>query len=219
MPSTGKEAPTAHDPPTTPTPTPTKGPTGPTPTPTGPADARARADRELARRFATGHPRALHDVYDRYAGAVHTVALSRLGGDRDLAEEAVQDVFLKAWRAVAVFDPERDLSPWLYEIARRSAADIARRERRRPVTTTLSPATPAAEATTLVDAWEAWQVRLALGELPGDERELLRLTHYVGLTQTQIAERLEIPVGTVKSRVHRAHRRLAERLSHLRAEP
>jgi len=183
-----------------------------------PDHARDRADRALGWRFAAGDLGAVAELYDRFAGPIYTVALSRLG-DRQLAEEAVQDVFVKAWRAAATFDPERALSPWLYEIARRSAADIVRRERRRPTTTRLSTAVPADDGPTLGDAWEAWEVRRALAELPPDELELVRLTHFVGLTRSEIAERLGLPIGTVKSRMHRAHRRLAERLAHLKAEP
>ena len=185
---------------------------------TRPGTRRDEADRELARRFAAGDIRAIAEIYDRYSGSVYTVALSRLA-DRQLAQEAVQDVFVKAWRAAATFDPERPLSPWLYEIARRSAADIARRERRRPATTLLSAATPATDVVTFGDTWEAWEVRRALTELPVDELELVRLTHFIGLSQSQIAERLALPIGTVKSRMHRAHRRLARRLAHLRVEP
>jgi len=181
-------------------------------------DDRDRSDRELGRRFSSGDVGAVAELYDRFAGPIYTVALSRLG-DRELAQEAVQDVFVKAWRAAATFDPERALSPWLYEIARHSAADIARREHRRPTTTRLSAAAPADEGPTLGDAWEAWEVRRALAELPADELELVRLTHFIGLTRSEIAERLDMPIGTVKSRMHRAHRRLAERLAHLRAEP
>jgi RNA polymerase sigma-70 factor (ECF subfamily) len=176
----------------------------------------AHLERELARRFAAGDVGALREVYDRYAGAVLTVALQRLG-HRQLAEEAVQDTFVKAWRAADRFDADRELSPWLYEIARRAAADIARRERRRPATTALPPDLAAAEACSLDAAWETWQVRCALRDLPVDERELVRLTHYVGLSQSQIAERLGLPLGTVKSRLHRAHHRLAGVLAHLRA--
>jgi RNA polymerase sigma-70 factor (ECF subfamily) len=177
--------------------------------------ARDKPDGELRHRFAAGEIGALAEIYDRYAGPVFTVAMSRLG-DRHLAEDAVQDVFVSAWRAAAGFDAERELSPWLYAIARRSAANIARRERRRPVTSILETTIVAPDGPTLDDAWEAWEVRCALRELPGDERELIRLTYYLGLSQSQIADRLGIPLGTVKSRVHRAQRRLAERLAHLR---
>jgi len=173
------------------------------------------SERELARRFAAGELDALGEVYARYAGPVYTVALSRLG-DPELAQEAVQDVFVKAWRATARFDADRQLRPWLYEIARRAAADITRRERRRPVTTTLAAVRCAAPATTPGEVWERWQVRCALQELSPRERELMRLTHYEGLTRSEIAERLGIPLGTVKSRLHRTHRRLARQLAHLR---
>lgn len=173
-------------------------------------------ERELARRFARGEPEALRELFDRCAGAVLTVALSRLRR-RDLAEEAVQDTFVKAWRASATFDPRRDLRPWLYAIARRSAADIARRERRRPATTSLTARPDLAPVDALPhDAWEAWQVRLALDELPPAERRLLGLVHVAGWTHAEVAAHLGVPVGTVKSRLHRAHRRLATRLSHLR---
>jgi RNA polymerase sigma-70 factor (ECF subfamily) len=176
----------------------------------------ADADRELARRFAAGESGAVRDLYARYAGPVLTVTLARLG-DRSLADEAVQETLVKAWRARATFDPGRRLSPWVYTIARRVAADIARRERRRPPTTALPPSVPAEDVTTLVDTWEMWEVRHALGDLPDEEREVVRLTHYVGLSQSQIAGQLGLPIGTVKSRMHRAHRRLARRLAHLEA--
>jgi RNA polymerase sigma factor (sigma-70 family) len=175
----------------------------------------APSDRELAQRFAAGDPDALGDLYARFSGPVLTVAMSRLA-DRGLAEEAVQETFVKAWRNAATFDPSRELSPWLYQIARRTAADIRRRESRRPVITTSDLIEPSVdEGLTLVDAWEKWEVRRALDELPREEHELLRMTHYVQLSQSEIAARLGVPVGTVKSRLHRARRRLAARLSHL----
>ena len=180
--------------------------------------ARRRRQAGLAHRFAAGDPHAVRELYAHYAGPVFTVVVSRLS-DRRLAEEAVQEVFVKAWRAAGRFDPTRDLGPWLYEIARNTAADLARRERRRPVTTTLPAGAAAADLPDLADAWERWEVRCALRDLAGDERELLRLVHYVGLSQPDIADRLGVPLGTVKSRVHRAHRRLAGSLAHLRAVP
>jgi RNA polymerase sigma-70 factor (ECF subfamily) len=180
------------------------------------AIAAQERDRDLARRFASGDREVVREIYARYGGAIYTVAIRRLNDPR-LAEEAVQDTFVKAWRAASSFEPDRGLSPWLYQIARRAAEDIARRENRQPATITLAPgAGHVYEDGTPLDAWEAWQVRNALSDLPGDERELVRLTHYVGLTQSEIAEQLGIPLGTVKSRVHRAHRRLAARLTHLR---
>lgn len=172
-------------------------------------------DRELARRFAARDADSVRQLYARWAGPVLTVALGWLR-DRDLAEEAVQETFVKAWRAAGGFDPQRDLGPWLYTIARRVAIDIGRRARRRPATTPLPASVAAPGGPTLDQTWEAWQVRGALRHLPADERELIRLTHYLGLTRSQVAERLGVPLGTVKSRIHRAHDHLAERLAHLR---
>ena len=175
----------------------------------------AEEESGLARRFAAGDVEAVRRIYARYAGPVFTVTFSRLA-DRDLADEAVQETFLKAWRARAAFDPDRSLSPWLYMIARRTAADMARRQQRRPATTPVPETLVGDDPERAGDPWEAWQVRCALRDLGDDERELIRLTHYLGLTHSQIAERTGLPIGTVKSRLHRAHRRLAERLAHLR---
>ena len=69
---------------------------------------------------------------------------------------------------------------------------------------------------TFEGTWEAWEVRSALDRIPADEREVLLATHFIGLTHDEAAERLGIPVGTVKSRSHRAHRRLADLLAHLK---
>jgi RNA polymerase sigma-70 factor, ECF subfamily len=189
----------------------------PSPTPL-PADSDSDTDRQLAEMFAAGDRDAVPRLYARFAGPVLTIAMARLRL-RHLAEEAVQETFLKAWRARDQFEPGRSLSPWLYSIARRTAVDIARRERRRPQTSPLAAADDAVEAADLEEAWDAWQVRCALRDLRSEERELIRLTHYVGLTQTQIAERTGLPVGTVKSRIHRAHRQLARQLAHLRVIP
>jgi RNA polymerase sigma-70 factor (ECF subfamily) len=136
-------------------------------------------------------------------------------GERGLAEEAVQQTFLQAWRGAGRFDPNRDPAPWLYAIARRVAVDIYRRERRHHDTdghdAEVAILSPSFEGT-----WEAWEVRSALDELTDDERDIMRATHYLGLTHEETAERLGIPVGTVKSRSYRAHKRLAGLLAHLR---
>lgn len=171
-----------------------------------------RPDQRVMRRFRDGDPDAVREVYRRYGGPVFTVAYRALA-DRGLAEEAVQQTFLQAWRAASRFDPRRDPAPWLYAIARRVAVDLHRRERRH----TTEPDEPevAVLPHTFEGTWEAWEVRSALDRLPDDERDILYATHFLGLTHAQAAERFDIPVGTVKSRSYRAHRRLAELLSHL----
>ncbi len=174
----------------------------------------AVSDRELAIRFPAADDAVLRDVYERFGGAVYTVALSILG-DPGRAADVVQSTFVNAWQAASRFNPDQELAPWLYTIARRQAIDAYRRDRR-------SRAVDAAElddataAVSLEATWEAWQVRVALDQLSEDERRVVKLAWFDGLAHTEIAEVLGVPVGTVKSRSHRAHRRLAELLAHVR---
>ncbi len=165
------------------------------------------------RRFKKGDPDAIRDLYRAYGRAVFTVAYGALG-DRSLAEEAVQVTFTKAWQAADRFEPEKRLAPWLYAIARRTAVDLYRRERRHESTdldTDIAVLPPSFEG-----LWEAWKVRSALDHLPAEERAVVEATHYRQLTMAETAAELGIPVGTVKSRSSRAYRRLAERLGYLR---
>jgi RNA polymerase sigma factor (sigma-70 family) len=120
---------------------------------------------------------------------------------------------LPGFRAGAV--PGRPLAPWLFTIARRAAIDLYRRRARGP-----EPIEPKDDATislppSMECIWEAWQIRIALDMLPAEEREVVRAQHFAGLTHAQIAQQLAMPIGTVKSRSHRAHRRLALMLGHL----
>ncbi len=148
----------------------------------------------------------------------------RVLGDRALAEEATQQTFVQAWRAAHSFDADRDLAPWLATIARRAAIDVHRRE---PVPgASLDDPNNNLEmgrADTwrsnlggLDNAYEAWTVREAVDALPPEERDVVRLQHLEGFTHTEIAKTLEIPLGTVKSRSSRAHKRLAGALGYLR---
>ncbi len=171
-------------------------------------------DSEIAARFAAGDEDAVRVVYQRYAGAIVSVALGTLGR-RDLADEVVQTTMLKAWRAASSFDPSRELAPWLYAIARRVAIDVYRRERRAAATVELGDDDVAVVPLSFERTWERWEVRTALDRLPDEEREVVRLTHLVGMTHQQAAGELGVPVGTVKSRSARAHRRLAALLSHV----
>ena len=178
---------------------------------------------ELAVRFAAGGPGSVAEVYRAYGRLVYTVAY-RVLGDASLAEDATQQTFIQAWQNAASFDPSRNLAPWLATIAGRSAIDVYRRNRRHrdhsnldAVTLTepgLSSPPPSAE-----QIYDVWQVRRALDTLSDQDREVIRLQHFRELTHTEIADHLAIPLGTVKSRSFRAHRRLAGLLGHLRAEP
>jgi RNA polymerase sigma factor (sigma-70 family) len=174
---------------------------------------------DLRARFRQGDPDAVRSIYRTHGRLVYAVA-HRVLGDRGLAEEATQQAFVKAWRAAQSFDESRELGPWLAAIARRVAIDLYRREAVRSADPIESvPAgDPALVATPQsADAiYEVWAVREAVAELPADEEEVIRLQHMEGFTQAQIAERLGVAVGTVKSRSFRAHKRLADLLGHLR---
>jgi RNA polymerase sigma-70 factor (ECF subfamily) len=175
-----------------------------------------RADEaDLVQRFVAGDEQAVRALYARYAGPVLTVALRVLGGNRSLADEAVQTTMLKAWQAAGSFDTSRELAPWLYAIARRVAIDIYRRERRTAYNPGVEDEDVVVVPLSFERTWEAWEVRSALEQLPEEEREVVRLSHLVGMTHQEIAGRLGIPVGTVKSRSARAHRRLVSLLRHV----
>ena len=176
-------------------------------------------DRGVRRRFRDGDPEAIRTVYRSYGRLVYAVAY-RVLGDRGLAEDATQQTFVKAWQAAATLDDTRELGPWFATIARRTAIDVYRSEARRRADPLESA--PQADPALISEAESAealhgvWEVRRAVTELPAEEQEVVRLQHFEGLTHTQIAERLELPAGTVKSRSFRAHKRLAALLEDLR---
>lgn len=167
----------------------------------------------MVEQFRRGDALAVKAAYEEFGGAVFALALSVLR-DRHLAADATQQTFFKAWRSASEFDPERPFAPWLYTIARRTAIDIYRK-RSRVVPSehvdSVAPEEPGLEA-----AWETFQVRAALDRLSDEERSVMQMSHLEGLTHQEIADRLDIPLGTVKSRSHRAHQRLAELLDHLK---
>jgi RNA polymerase sigma factor (sigma-70 family) len=176
-------------------------------------------DAQLAARFADGDPDTVRAVYQSYGRLVYAVAYKVLG-DAGLAEDATQQTFVQAWRSSDRFDPTRDFEPWLATIARRVAIDVYRQSRRHRGHSSIESAesalvTPPPSAERIYDVWE---VRRAVDALPTDEQELVRLQHFAGLSQREIAQRLDIPVGTVKSRTHRAHHRLLGMLGHLRGD-
>jgi len=173
-------------------------------------------DRHLLIAFIERDETAIREIYRRYGGVVFGIAMKILR-DRGHAEEAAQQTFVKAWQAADRVDPNRDIGPWLYTIARRVAIDVYRRERRHAVVE-LEDREIAVLPPSIEGAWEEWQVRLAVGELPPDERDILKHMYFLGYTQVETAQRLDIPVGTVKSRSYRAHRKLAASLDHLQEE-
>jgi RNA polymerase sigma-70 factor (ECF subfamily) len=169
--------------------------------------------------FSRRDPGAVRAVYRAYGGLVYAVA-HRVLGQPDLADEATQQTFVRAWQAADRLDPQRDPGPWLATIAKRAALDIHRREARRRANALDDVATDHPAVVTLppdLDTLDSvWQVRRAIEALPPDEAVIVRLQHLDGITHTEIAAKLGIALGTVKSRSHRAHMKLAVLLGHLR---
>ena len=179
-------------------------------------------DPQVVAGFRAGDDAAVRAVYRAYGGLVFSVAV-RVLDDRSLAEEVTQQTFLQAWRNAASFEDGRDLAPWLATIARRCAIDAHRKRARRPASA-LDDADPnnAALVTLPPSAdqlSDVWQVRGAIESLPAAEQEVIRMQHLEGCTHVEIAQRLGLAVGTVKSRSFRAHKALLAALVHLRQEP
>jgi RNA polymerase sigma-70 factor, ECF subfamily len=171
-------------------------------------------DEVLLARVAEGDRDAFGDLYQRYARAVLGLALRRLG-DRGQAEDATQEAFASIWRASRSYKPERGpVAPWLYAVARNAIADRGRASAR--------TATPAELPDTASDedgpperaeqSWVAYRVHRAMEGLPESERAVLELAYWSGLSQSEIADFLSIPLGTVKTRTRSGLRRLAEEL-------
>ncbi len=168
-------------------------------------------DAALVRRLDDGDADALRVLYERYGGIVFGMTY-RLLGDRHAAEECTQDVFVSVWRTAGAYEPARArVSTWLLTIARNRAIDATRRRAARPVdphedvwTTEQAPDT----ADLVSQADEATRVAAAMAELPDAQREALSLAYFDGLSHTEIAQRLEVPVGTVKGRIRLALDRL-----------
>jgi RNA polymerase sigma-70 factor (ECF subfamily) len=183
--------------------------------PRGPSDAE-QVGRELSALVAAGDPDAIRQLYVAYGRLVYTIAY-RILSDSGLAEDATQTAFTKLWQAAARVEPTSDIRPLLFTITRRVAFDMSQATRRRGWTP-LQDVDDQPVPDDLDRLTIEWEVRDAVDALPPDERLIVHLQHLQGLTHTEIAVRLGMPVGTVKSRSHRAHKRLLETLGPLREE-
>ena len=157
---------------------------------------------------------ALGELYDRFGRVAYGLAF-RILRDRALAEDAVQEGFMTAWRTADRFMPERaKASTWLLTLVHRRAVDLVRREERRradPLEPYAEPAVGStAEAAELRDRRET--VQRALARLPEEQRRPIELAYYGGFTQSELAERLGEPLGTIKSRMFAGLKRLRELL-------
>ncbi|HET9851475.1 MAG TPA: sigma-70 family RNA polymerase sigma factor [Candidatus Limnocylindrales bacterium] len=202
----------------------------------GPRDEpRELEDARLVARIAAGDEAAFVTAYDRHSGFVFG-SVARFVGDREVAAEVVQDAFLALWRRARQFDAASgSLLTWLLAIARHRAIDRLRAEGRRPGRDAIHLDTltgdgagangsrpdvppeliagPATDPGTIASRrWVQAVVRTGISELPEHERQVILLGYGEDLSQSQIAERLEWPLGTVKSRTRRAMAQLRSRL-------
>ncbi len=175
-----------------------------------PADA---SDAELLARVGDHDREAFEVLYGRYVRPVFGLALRRLG-DRGHAEDAVQDAFAAVWRSAATYRPERGAAgAWLYTVARNSIVDRLRRGG--PATDAELPELASAEAgpaERAEDSDVSWRVHRALEELQPREREVIELAYWSGMSQSEVAEYLGLPLGTVKTRTRSGLARLASLL-------
>ena len=160
------------------------------------------SDEAVVALVARGEDSALGELYDRFGRVAYGLAL-RVLRDATLAEDAVQDAFVDVWRGAGRFLPERaKASTWIMTLVHRRAVDLVRREQRRraePVEQQAAAAEPADEAVWL--RLQRERVQQALRALPDQQREALELAYYGGFTQSELADRLGQPLGTIKSRM------------------
>lgn len=172
-------------------------------------------DAELMALSSTGNHEALGALYDRHSGRVFSLAMVLLG-DRKDAEEVTQDVFLSVWRHSKGFDPlKARFSTWVTHVAHNRAVDELRKRRRRSKETPLAdePAEshPALQDATPLDAeMESKRIWKLVGGLPEEYRTVVYLSYYQGYTHQEIASILDRPLGTVKTHMRAALKRLRE---------
>jgi RNA polymerase sigma-70 factor, ECF subfamily len=181
----------------------------------------ALSDEGLMELVARGDSRALALLYDRYARTVYGLSL-RILSSAEHAEDIVQETFWRVWSRGATFQSSNgQFAPWLFGIARNLCIDELRRRQARPITKgdgeqallTIPDGQPHVDDLT----WEAERRRLivgALSDLPADQRQVIELAYFGGLSQREIAERLSSPLGTVKTRIRLALQKLKGVLQH-----
>lgn len=186
-------------------------------------------DRQLVEQALAGSQRACYALVKRYERPVFSVIL-RLVRDRELAEDLAQETFLKAFRSLASYDRRRRLSSWLFTIAHNAAIDHLRRKRlatvplesdgdeRAPIDSAAGPASQSPERVALrADLLRA--LESTLGELRPEYAEALVLRFQEGLAYEEIAEVTGLPLGTVKTHLHRARKAMARELTAMGWEP
>ena len=178
-------------------------------------------DRDLVVRVANGDVRAFEAIYDRYGTQVFGLAM-RVTGRKRAAEEATQDAFLILWRTADRYDIDRGtLQTWLLSIVRNQSIDWLRREARHDreleIDDALVGRLEAAERTEdeVATREESRHTRELLVTLPSEQRQVIELAYFKGLTQTEVAAKIGIPLGTVKGRQRLALAKMQQTLTRL----
>ena len=167
-------------------------------------------DADLIQRTGDGDRGAFELLYRRYARPVFALALRRLG-DRARAEDAVQETFASVWRSARTYRPDRGPgAPWLYAVARNAIVDRSRGRADAAGDVPDRPSDEPGPPERTEQSWVAWRVHRALEELPEREREVIALAYWSGMSQSEVADFLGIPLGTVKTRTRAALGRLAD---------
>ena len=179
--------------------------------------------RRLIERLRARDATALGELYDRYGGVVYAIIL-RIARDRGTSEDLTQEVFLRVWNRIPTFDVDRGgLSTWVLTIARNAAIDFLRSRGGKQIRMSISLDALAPDGkqrqfsggnaeTDLQVSMDAKKVRAAMEKLEPKQRQLLELAYFDGLSQSEMAEKLELPLGTVKTWVRTALRQLRENL-------
>jgi RNA polymerase sigma-70 factor, ECF subfamily len=180
------------------------------------AMATAETDGRLIERVGRGDRDAFDQLYRRFARPVLAMALRQLG-DSGRAEDAAQETFAAVWRSARSYRPERGSgSAWLYAVARHAIIDRARQRREQAADVPEEASPMAGPDEQAEESWLAWRVHSALEQLPERERVVVELAYWSGLSQTEIASYLDVPLGTVKTRTRTGLARLAGLLDEVR---
>jgi RNA polymerase sigma-70 factor (ECF subfamily) len=170
------------------------------------------SDGDLIRRVARRDANAFEALYRRYSRSVFGLALRRLG-DRMSAEDAVQETFAAIWRSARTYKADRGAgAPWLYAVARNAIVDRSRGRGEPPGEGPELPSDDPSPAERAEESYTAWRVHRALESIGGKEREVIELAYYGGLSQSEVADFLNIPLGTVKTRTRAGLGHLADLL-------
>jgi RNA polymerase sigma-70 factor, ECF subfamily len=173
------------------------------------AMATTENDSRLIERVGHGDRDAFDQLYRRFARPVLAMAVRQLG-DNGRAEDAAQETFAAVWRSARSYRSERgSASAWLYAVARHAIIDRARQKREQPAEIPDEASGSAGPPERAEDSWLAWRIHSALEQLPERERVVIELAYWRGLSQTEIASYLDVPLGTVKTRTRTGLARLA----------